>query len=123
MTTHNDDAVREVTRQQRAERRNKTSTPRNDKPTRADLERELHYMASQVEQHGFPGTRAVLAELERLSKENAKLRQAVQDRDDTLSMVIGLPGFQRRHPQFAEGILTLLAPVDVTPAPPPPGNA
>lgn len=38
MTTHNDDAVREVTRQQRAERRNKTRTPRNDKPTRADRE-------------------------------------------------------------------------------------
>lgn len=73
MTTHNDDAVREVTRQQRAERRNATSTPRNDKPTKADLTRELHHMRTQVEQHGFPGTRAVLAELERLRAENARL--------------------------------------------------
>lgn len=40
--------------------------------TRADLERELHHM--QTQQHGFPGTRAVLAELERLSKENARAR-------------------------------------------------
>jgi hypothetical protein len=55
--------------------------------------------------------------------ENAKLRQAVQDRDDALSMVIGLPGFQCRHPQFAEGILKLLAPVDVTPPSPRTDNA
>lgn len=44
-----------------------------DDLTRADLDRELHYMASQVEQHGFPGTRAVLAELERLRGQNAAL--------------------------------------------------
>lgn len=49
--------------------------PDDDPITRADLTRELHYMQTQVEQHGFPGTRAVLAELERLSKENARLRQ------------------------------------------------
>lgn len=46
-----------------------------DPITPADLTRELHYMQTQVEQHGFPGTRAVLAELERLGKENARLRR------------------------------------------------
>ncbi len=53
-----------------------------DDPTRADLERELHYMQTQVEQHGYPGTRAVLAELERLSKENARLRQGLGQAND-----------------------------------------
>ncbi len=78
MTTINDDAVREVQRQQRAERRDKTSTPRNDKPTTADLTRELHYMESQVAEHGYPGTRAVLNELARLRAEVAA-RNAIVD--------------------------------------------
>ena len=42
-----------------------------------DLTRELHHMETQVEQHGYPGTRAVLAELERLRAENARYRAAL----------------------------------------------
>ena len=51
----------------------------DDPIARADLTRELHYMQTQVEQDGFPGTRAVLAELERLRKENARLRAMLDD--------------------------------------------
>lgn len=49
----------------------------DDPITRADLTRELHYMQTQVEQRGFPGTRAVLAELERLRTQNAALTARV----------------------------------------------
>jgi hypothetical protein len=52
----------------------------DDDLTRSDLTRELHYMQTQVEQHGFPGTRAVLAELERLHAENARLRRLLDQR-------------------------------------------
>lgn len=51
----------------------------DDPITRADLTRELHYMQTQVEAHGFPGMRAVLAELERLYAENAKLRGLLRE--------------------------------------------
>jgi hypothetical protein len=42
--------------------------------------------------------------------EGERLREALRARDDTLVMVIGLPGFQRQHPDFAEGIRRLIAP-------------
>lgn len=37
---------------------------------------------------------------------------------DTLAMVIGLPGFQRRHPNFAEGIRRLIVPASPFEGPP-----
>ena len=79
MTTHNDDAVREVTRKQRAERRNATRTPRNDKPTPADLTRELHLMETQVAEHGYPGTRAVLDLIGELRADLAKHRALLRE--------------------------------------------
>ncbi len=79
MTTSNDDAVREVEREQRVARRHTTSTPRADEPTKADLTRELHYMESQAREHGFPGTRAVLNELARLRAEVAARNAIVEE--------------------------------------------
>jgi hypothetical protein len=79
MTTHNDDAVREVEREQRAARRHTTSTPRNDEPTPADLTRELHLMETQVREYGYPGTRAVLNELARLRADLAKHRELLRE--------------------------------------------
>jgi hypothetical protein len=49
-------------------------------------------------------------ERDALSAEVERLREALRARDDTLAMVIGLPGFQRRHPNFAEGIRRLITP-------------
>lgn len=116
-----------------------------DDLTRADLEREIHYMQTQVEQHGFPGTRAVLAELERLRKDNARLREALgreQERVDAFlaskpSVAQGRPGFDweasvpgddmAEHKARLQSVIDAqdfaANPVDVTPAPPPTDTA
>ena len=94
MTTHNDDAVREVERQQRAARRHTTSTPRNDEPTTADLTRELHYTpiagvtlalcpscsAPSVTDDGWKArAEGAWAVRDRLAAENARLRAVIED--------------------------------------------
>jgi hypothetical protein len=89
----------------------------------ADRIRDIYEQISEDVLNGKTTKPPLLERLRNAEAENAKLRQAVQDRDDALSMVIGLPGFQCRHPQFAEGILKLLAPVDVTPPSPRTDNA
>lgn len=87
MTTSNDDAVREVEREQRAARRHTTSTPRADEPTTADLTRELHLMETQVREYGYPGTRAVLNLIGDLRKENHRLRTALTIAADDITHV------------------------------------
>lgn len=85
--TDNDDAVREETRRQRAERRNARSTPKAaDELTTADLTRELHYMQSQVDEHGYPGVRAVLALIGELRADLAKHRALLREVAQTIDL-------------------------------------
>lgn len=115
----------------------------DDPATRADLEREIHYMQTQVEQHGFPGTRAVLAELDRLSKENALhwramkeaqaqvLKQRRADIEQVRSLIdtveaewaddggVTAAGVRLGIHQVREQIALRFGAVDVTPDPPP----
>lgn len=119
----------------------------DDPITRADLERELHYMQTQVEQHGFPGTRAVLAELDRLSKENARLireRERLREAEAHLWALVVWFGGEHVHPYINRDVAAaasyvnrhlsnsdemtarhraIIARLDVTPDSPPTDNA